>query len=213
MSVTLPAPSGSARDTFWGRLIRPGETVDRAELKRARKEADADFAGLESEEEIRRKLVAKPGETAADQQARREAAAVQLATPAVAQEAEHALRAFAGLLDPNPRAMKRLVNAYGIARGIETLGGENLACDMDAQQQTALWTILSLRWPRLADHLAVNPKDVARIGGRGKVPEAIPEHLRPLFRDQKVLDVVRGAGVDAALDEQAVGRCAGQVQV
>jgi hypothetical protein len=109
--------------------------------------------------------------------------------------------------------MKRLVNAYGIARGIETLGGDNLAGDAAAQQQTALWTILALRWPRLADHLAVRPEDVARVGGRGKVPDAIPEGLRPLFRDQRVVDVVRGEGVDAALDEDAVRRCAGQVQV
>jgi hypothetical protein len=213
MSVTLPAPSGTTRDSFWGRLIRPGETVDRAELERAREEADDAFAGLESEDAIRRKLVAEPGETPAEQQARREAAAVQLATPAVAREAEHALRAFTDLLDPNPRAMKRLVNAYGIARGIETLGGDNLGGDAAAQQQTALWTILSLRWPRLADHLAARPVDVKYVGGRGRVPETIPEGVRPLFRDQRVIDVVKGKGVDAALDADTVGRCAGQVQV
>jgi hypothetical protein len=56
MSVTLPAPSGTARDSFWGRLIRPSQTVDRAELERARTEADAAFAGLGSEDAIRQKL-------------------------------------------------------------------------------------------------------------------------------------------------------------
>jgi hypothetical protein len=213
MSVTLPAPVGDARDAFWDRLIRPGDGVDRAELAEARKQADADFAGLASEDAIRRKLVEEPGSTPAEVQARREAAAVQLATPAAAKEAEHALRDFTGLLDPNPRAMKRLVNAYGIARGIETLGGDNLAGGSVAQQQTALWTILSLRWPRLADHLAGTPGDVALVGDAGAVLDSVPESLRPLFRDQRVVDVVTGDGVEARLDAATVGRCAGQVQV
>jgi KAP family P-loop domain len=212
MSVTLPAPVGDARDAFWDRLIRPGEQVDRAELAVARKEADADFAGLASEDTIRRKLVQEPGSTPAEVQARREAAAVQLATPAAAKEAEHALRDFTDLLDPNPRAMKRLVNAYGIARGIETLSGDNLAGGSEAQQQTALWTILSLRWPRLADHLAGTPADVAFIGD-DPVPDTVPEQLRALFHDQRVIDVVNGDGVEASLDAAIIARCAGQVQV
>jgi hypothetical protein len=100
-----------------------------------------------------------------------------------------------------------------MVRGIETLGGENADGDRDTQQQTALWTILSLRWPRLADHLAARPEDVARVGKRGRLPDAVAEQLQPLFRDPRVVDVVRGEGVEAKLDEDAVRRCAGQVQV
>lgn len=213
MSVTLPPPSSIVHAGYWGRLLRPAETIDRTDLTEAREAADREFAGLESEAEIRDELDRDPGTTLAQQQARREAAAIQLASPAVSKEVQHALEPFAGLLDANPRAMKRLVNAYGMVRGIETLGGENADGDRDTQQQTALWTILSLRWPRLADHLAARPEDVARVGKRGRLPDAVAEQLQPLFRDQRVVDVVRGEGVDAALDEDAVRRCAGQVQV
>jgi hypothetical protein len=213
MSVTLPPPSSTMHAGYWGRLLRPGETLDRGELTQAREAADVAFAELESEAAIRQELGRDPGASPAEQQARREAAAIQLASPAVAKEVQHALEPFAALLDANPRAMKRLVNAYGMVRGVQTLGGEMLDGGRDAQQTTALWTILALRWPRLADHLAARPEDVARVGGRGKLPDAVPEELRPLFRDPRVVDVVRGTGVDAKLDEDAVRRSAGQVQV
>ena len=213
LSVTLPPPSASVHAGFWSRLLRPGETLDRGELETAREAADDAFSNLDSEAAVRQELASNPGATPAEQQARREAAAIQLASPTVAREAQHALVPFARLLDSNPRAMKRLVNAYGMARGIETLGGDNLAGGSEAQQQTALWTILSLRWPRLADQLAGTPADVALIGGDGPVPDTVPEQLRGLFRDQRVVDVVTGKGVEASLDAATIARCAGQVQV
>ena len=213
LSVTLPPASATVRAGYWGRLLRPGDTVDRSELNEARQAADAAFSGLGSEAAIRQELQAHPGGTAAEQQARREAAAIQLASPVVAREAQHALQPFAGLLDSNPRAMKRLVNAYGMARGIETLGGENLGGGRAAQQTTALWTILALRWPRLADYLADHPEQVAAIGAQPPVEE--PAELAPLFADREVAAVVagKGEGIDVQLDEAAIRRCGGQVQV
>jgi hypothetical protein len=212
LSVTLPPPSTTVRARYWGRLLRPGDAIDRGELRAAREAADAAFSGLGSEAAIRQELEANPGGTPAEQQARREAAAIQLASPAVAQEAQHALQPFAGLLDSNPRALKRLVNAYGMARGIETLGGENLGGGRDAQQTTALWTILALRWPRLADYLADHPAAVAAIGGDAA---GVPPELAPLFANAEVQGVVtgRGEGIGVQLDEAAIRRCGGQVQV
>jgi hypothetical protein len=213
LSVTLPPPSTAIHAGFWGRLLRPGETVDRGVLAAARASADRAFSGLGSEAAIREELQANPGATPLEQQARREAAAIQLASPAVAQEAQHALQPFAGLLDSNPRAMKRLVNAYGMARGIETLGGEDLGGGRAAQQMTALWTILALRWPRLADWLADHPDDIACVGDRA--PDDVPEELAPLFTDPEVEAVVagEGEGIEVRLDAAAIGRCGGQVHV
>jgi hypothetical protein len=199
---------------YWGRLLRPGQAiVDRGELVQARAAADEAFAGLDTEAAIRAELGRDPGTTPAEQLARREAAAIQLASPAVVEEVQHALEPFAPLLDSNPRAMKRLVNAYGMARGIETLGGENLEGGAAAQQTTALWTILGLRWPRLADYLCANPAEVGAIGQAS--PEGAPAELMPLFTDSDVLAVVRGdgEGIEVRLDEPAVRRCGGQVQV
>ena len=118
-----------------------------------------------------------------------------------------------GLLDSNPRSLKRLVNAYGMARGIETLAGESLGGGRAAQQTTALWTIFSLRWPRLADWLAEHPEQIGAIGGAA--PGDAPADLAPLFADPEVTAVVggRGAGIEVQLDEAAIRRCGGQVQV
>jgi len=215
MSVTLPPPSAAVHAGFWGGLLRPGESVDRGQLEQARAVADAAFSTLGSEAAIRAELDRDPGTTPAEQQARREAAAIQLASPAVVQEATHALEPFAALLDSNPRAMKRLVNAYGMARGIETLGGENLQGGRLAQQTTALWTILALRWPRLADHLSLHPGRVAEIKAGAVAPAGVPVDLAPLFGMAEVAAVVAGHGdeIEARLDERAIRRCAGQVQV
>ena len=214
LSVTLPPPPPVVHKAYWGRLLRPGQAaVDRGELVQARAVADEAFAGLQTEAAIRAELDRDPGATPAEQLARREAAAIQLASPAVVEEVHHALEPFAPLLDSNPRAMKRLVNAYGMARGIETLGGENLEGGAAAQQTTALWTILGLRWPRLADYLCANPAEVGAIGQ--EPPAGAPTELTPLFADSEVLKVVTGdgKGIEVTLDEPAVRRCGGQVQV
>jgi len=214
LSVTLPPPPPIVHKAYWGRLLRPGQAVvDRGELVQARAAADEAFAGLETEAAIRAELDRDPGATPAAQLARREAAAIQLASPAVVEEVHHALEPFASLLDSNPRAMKRLVNAYGMARGIETLGGENLEGGAAAQQTTALWTILGLRWPRLADYLCANPTEIGAIGQAP--PAGAPAELLPLFTDSDVQAVVRGdgQGIEVTLDEPAVRRCGGQVQV
>jgi hypothetical protein len=69
----------------------------------------------------------------------------------------------------------------------------------------ALWTILELRWPRLAAHLAAYPEDVAKIRER-KAPDHVPQALQPLFVSKAVIDVLDGRAdeVNATLNEAAI---------
>src|SRR5439155_17303526 len=127
----------------------------------------------------------------------------------VAADSEHVLRPFSLLLDHNPRAMKRLVNAYGVARGVEVLYGQNADGGREAQQQTALWTILNLRWPRLGEFLADHPDRVDLIlnGTNGSpLPPDVPADIAPLFRDEGVRAIVRGEaeGLVVQLDAAAI---------
>jgi KAP family P-loop domain len=204
ISARVPMMSPEILVRFWGRLIRPDRAPDRAEMKKAREQADHDFEGLETEEEIRQAIVSNPGEGAAEQQARAEAAAMKLAAPEHRAATEHSLLPFAALVDSNPRSLKQLVNAFGIARDIETLYKRNLKGDVVKQHQTALWTLLRLRWPKLADYLAEHPWDVAKIGGTD--PVGVPAGLKPLFSDPRVVRVVKGHAKDvrAELDEEAI---------
>jgi hypothetical protein len=195
ISTGLPQ-AGTRIDSYWGRILRSAAVPGEQELAQARQAAASDLKDLPADA-VRREVAENPGKTPAEVQARRE----------LAQRAHtHTLEPFRALLgsDPNPRTMKRLVNAYGIARGIETLEGVNLEDDRDREQRTALWTVLTMRWPRLGAYLTRYPERIVEIGG--KLTDGIPPDLQPLFTDPEVVAVVHGEceGVDASLDADAV---------
>ncbi|MEV8372890.1 P-loop NTPase fold protein [Kribbella sp. NPDC056861] len=219
ISTGLPQ-AGKRLDTFWGRILRSPSVPDEQELAEARTTARRELGGKQSRE-ARAEVRANPGRTPADEQARLETLAVEMVSERAQRQNTHTLEPFRALLgrDPNPRAMKRLVNAYGIARGIETLQGVNLEDNHVREQETALWTILTLRWPKLAGHLARYPEHLkyavpaasastpssprstpaAPASTPTELPSSIPADLRPLFADPELHAVVQGEGVAAAL--------------
>ncbi|MFI5709063.1 P-loop NTPase fold protein [Kribbella sp. NPDC051620] len=198
ISTGLPQ-AGKRLNDFWGRILRSASVPDEQALEKARADAGRDLAGKLSDE-VRAEVLANPGRTPADQQARLETLAIEMVGERAQQRNKHTLEPFQQLLgrDPNPRAMKRLVNAYGIARGIETLQEVNLADNHLQEQQTALWTILTLRWPKLAGHFARYPEHLQYVG-TADPPTTLPTDLRPLLADPELHDVVHGKGVEAAL--------------
>jgi hypothetical protein len=72
----------------------------------------------------------------------------QMQAASVQKEREHFLSTYAPLIEPNPRAMKRLLNAYGFRRGFDIQSRRR--SDPDALVR---WTVLENRWPILADYL------------------------------------------------------------
>lgn len=72
----------------------------------------------------------------------------QMQSAPLEQERQHFLSSYAHLIEPNPRAMKRLLNAYGFRRGFDIQSRR--PSDPDALVR---WTILENRWPILADYL------------------------------------------------------------
>ena len=209
ISLTVPDLSDDRRLGYWERLIekwRP-EAPSERELHDLRAKAGEEFAALGTPSEVEEALRRDPGGSAQERLIRSEQAAVRLASPELQHAQEHALVPFAPLLESNPRAMKRLVNAYGIQRSMQLLGEGTTRSDRFAQQETALWTILSMRWPVLGEHLAANSDDVELIGD--PPPDgAVPQDLRPLFTDEDVIAVARGQadGVEAYLTAAGVRR-------
>lgn len=203
ISTGLPQ-LGDRFDAFWGRILRSASVPGRKELEKARNVASSELGGLTSHQ-VQAEIIANPGRTPADVQARKETLAVQMVTTRALERTTHTLEPFRRLLgrDPNPRTMKRLVNAYGIARGIETLAPDKPTDNpvdkprdshLD-EQETALWTILTLRWPRLASYLTRYPEHLAAVGPADP-PAAVPTDLRPLFTDPEVLAVIQGDAED-----------------
>jgi hypothetical protein len=91
-------------------------------------------------------------------------------------EREHFLAGYKRLIEPNPRAMKRLLNAYGFRRGFDIQSRRG--SDPDALVR---WTILENRWPILADYLE------GRSGGRED-----SEIIQALMKNPEVLKVAQG---------------------
>lgn len=210
LSVAVPRLSPALRGLFWDRLISSGKAAANHsdDLAQAREQAREIFKDATSEGEVLRRLTRAPGDTPEQQMARAEAAAVALSTPDAEREYERALTPFAQLLDPNPRAMKRLVNAYGMARSVEVLNFKNLSVNRAAQQRRALWTILNLRWPLLGTWFSEHPAHIELVG-KEQLPQIIPNELRPLFTDPEVVSVVKGQtdGVETELDTAGVKDC------
>ena len=202
LSADVPRLTDRLRHVYFQRLLGTGPPDPDAEAAATTVRTRA--ASAESEEELRA-AVSTAG-TPEEEAAAIEEALIRAQSASISQDTEHRLQNFDPLLEPNPRAMKRLVNAYGLARDVELIeSGAQIATDTDAIEQLALWTILRLRWPLLAHHLERHPNDIEEVGHE-PVPDKIPEGLREVFADPDVVAVVKGWNVDAQLDRVAVNR-------
>lgn len=101
------------------------------------------------------------------------------------------LAPFLPLLDPNPRAMKRYVNAFGIQvvalRLTDALHGLPIE---EPWKQVALWTIVKMRWPDMADALRRHPEAVDAI--RNRALETEDPVLKAYADDPEVQQVLAG---------------------
>jgi len=131
------------------------------------------------------------------------AALDKLTTPEAVAATEHSLQRFAVLLPPNPRTMKRFVNAYSAMRAVRTLEGNPIRVE-----SLALWTIIEIRWPSLADHLRGRPESITLVGQTGADLGAVPETLRPLLADP-ALRVLTGFDPTTPFDANLVKTCCG----
>lgn len=68
---------------------------------------------------------------------------------------EHKLQDFIDLIEPNPRAMKRLINDVSTAKAVTYLYDQNIDAD-----QLILWTILKQEYPSLAEFFWNNPEKI-----------------------------------------------------
>ncbi|HEX6741111.1 MAG TPA: P-loop NTPase fold protein, partial [Sphingomicrobium sp.] len=183
LSTAIPRLSAARRQAYWKRLLESGERGARStpeDVKRLEAEAEKELQGKTSHEEIQERIE-RSEEGSLEREALSAAAARQTTTRESVREAEHRLQPLADLLEPNPRAMKRLVNAYGLNQARAFLEGRKVEVEALAR-----WTIVELRWPILADYLASNWTDIA--AGSLTVAD-FPDHIRALLADLDVKEV------------------------
>ncbi|MGY4644856.1 P-loop NTPase fold protein [Cellulomonas sp. URHB0016] len=119
--------------------------------------------------------------------------------PEFQQRVAHALEPFAELLDSNPRSIKLFVNHFGILHFLRL--NDRVPIRLEP---LALWTIVEVRWPLLAEHLRAHPEAVDD-------PQAayqLPADVRRLLTRADVRAVVasdRWGPLTADLVRQAAG--------
>ena len=113
------------------------------------------------------------------------AAALAVSAPGTGAPAEHRLVRFGPLLSGNPREIKLFLNTYGMLRAIRTLESNTVEPDV-----LALWSVLRVRWPAVADHLQHEPESVRAIREPRWWSTDFPEHLRSAIREPALRAVV-----------------------
>jgi hypothetical protein len=112
-------------------------------------------------------------------------AALALASAETQQNTEHALRKFSPLLHGNPRSIKLFLNTYSVLRSIRTLEGGTVAPDT-----LALWSLIRVRWPSIADFLQHNPEAIEGIKDNLWCSDHFPDELQSAARDKELRNVV-----------------------
>ena len=197
VSAPVPQLARSVRENYWKLLLHPADaTATDQERKAAETAALDNVKSLTTKEALDRKIAEVRGHPILEP-AMRAAAAKQITSVEALKATEHSLQRFADLVEPNPRAMKRLVNAFGLHQATHFIEERNVSAEVLAR-----WTIVELRWPLLADYLAENPAAVAALHGNATI--RLPRDLRTLVGDDEVRKVVTGA-----LDEASIRRLVG----
>jgi len=189
LSVTIPRLTAS---------VKASKQVEEKDDQTIKSKAAKDLEKTPVAENERR-LVDGTGDLRYDREFRN-LAVIRLEHPSSKEYTEHLLQPFANFED-NPRAMKRFVNAYRIARAIKLIRSVHVE-----EKKLALWTIISMRWPTLAEYILRNPQIVEEIRTKKKVvyDTVIDKDLQSLLCDPDVYDVVSGKGVGAYLDVHTI---------
>jgi hypothetical protein len=197
----LPAITPSAKDAFLATLLMPLQRQD-SQLDDDRAAVRAATTAVEdarSEGEVVK--AARLAKTIADPVARMQVlgdAAVKFSAPAIVDATEHELARFSSFLEPNPRSMKLFVNTYGVLRSLRTL--EEVFVPSGP---LALWTVIEIRWPQLADLLRADPDAVTR-----KPIEDGDSELARLIRLPEVAMVLSDS-TNGPLTPQLIRECSG----
>jgi KAP-like P-loop domain-containing protein len=126
-------------------------------------------------------------------------------------DAEQALTELTEELEPGPIVARHLYAAYCVQRTLQLLAGHDVDDGPLAIKRLGVWTIITLRWPLLADDLERYPSHLAALRD-GVAPDGVDEALAPVFRlpEAKALGELAES---IQLDEDEVKRFTGPLCV
>jgi|GEM_PF-2120170 len=189
VSAAIPRVSGEVLQEFWESLLRKSnENSDELllqEITEAEKLAEEILSGKYKEEDFKESINSYDGDLRT-KQALRALAAKKITEVENRKTVAHSLKSFAEYVEGNPRAMKRLVNAYGMSQAVNFIAGRNVD-----RENLALWTIIELRWPLLADAILDNPKIIDYMTNESLPHDVdMPKAIKELIRNKDVSSVM-----------------------
>jgi hypothetical protein len=201
LTVPVPVPTPRARSTYLEHLLHVTDPQRDAGTRQEVATAQERIARDVGDESRILRTVREASPAARDLLAADAARA--LAAPQTRATTEHALRKFLPLLHSNPRNVKKFLNTYSVLRSVRVLENNTVSSDV-----LALWTIVRVRWPAMADHLERDPESVRGIVEPLWAQECFPPALQPLAADPDLRAVVRcreGGPLSAEAIRQSAG--------
>lgn len=194
LSVSIPRIDRERLVQYWQGLLQTADALDDPTASRAekRQQARSLLGGAVTQEAMQRTIDTVGDDPVLEEEVRAEAAR-RIASPAAGQVLESRYAGYAAMLDPNPRAMKRLVNAIGISQAVLFL--EKRKIDPDVLGR---WTVLEMRWPQLAMAISAN-----RVWLDAE-PGEIPAPFDGLLASADVRSVLAGIDKAPPLDRAAL---------
>ncbi len=194
VSAPMPRPSPAAQERYWHAVLA-GEGRGDSEIRGPDRSAAAEeLATMTTEAAVARVAALSSADMSGHARALRERAAIKLAESVAEGTHDHVLGPYMRLMEPNPRALKRLRNAYAVA-ALARFASLEVTTDEADVDSLIRWTILTLRWPTLAARVMDEPQLLGRIAtpvtgddvaadlGKDLAPLAADGDLRHLLRD------------------------------
>jgi len=201
VSVTVPRMDQTINKNFMDYLYKVQSEDTQKELKSRKAKFKEEIDKIKDDKKLS-EFIKRHGKDQMDKQVLRELAIEKSATKELTETTKYFLREFTHLLEQNPRAVKRFINTYNINKTLAYTVDESLIDTIEKKKQFALWTIVSIRWPLLAEMLEQEPAKVEEIK-IGKKNEKV-DKWSPFINNQLVKNVVSGKSINVELNEDDI---------
>jgi hypothetical protein len=203
MSIPIPTISTNLREKFLKTLLEIPNPKNDGENKKVAEQVMSEIQVHKDADSIVEWAIKRKGSPIYVQTARN-VAIRKLEEPRQESETEFMLLKFHHLLEPNPRAIKRLLNIFVIYRAILIIEGIELDFEI-----LVLWIILMMRWPIFSEYLSRHPHLVNHLSDNSltNFPD-MSQELKLLLHNNDLINVINGYGTNTKLDEKAIRQIA-----
>lgn len=197
VSIGLPAITGAIKDRFVSGLLGENEKKPVMPFSSLRNETILNYLQeATTEDELSKKGQELTGQGYSAEDVMDISTKIS-GSKAFSESRQHRLTRFLPLMDANPRNIKLLINVYGIYINLFRMGGR-VELTSEVLDQIALWSILNIRFPRLAEFIETDIYALDVIDEyyeKPNIPEvltSLPEDIQVIVKNSDVRRVVAG---------------------